>query len=34
MHTVDILPVVFVGSIFLYIAYKVVSEYISARRVI
>ena len=34
MHTVDMLPVVFVGSIFLYIVYKVVSEYISARRVI
>jgi len=34
MHTVDMLPVVFVGSIFLYIAHKVLSEYLAARRVI
>jgi len=34
MHTVDMLPVVFVGGVFLYIAYKIASEFISARRVI
>ena len=32
MHTVDIIPIVFVGGIFLYIAYKIASEFISARR--
>lgn len=34
MHTVDMLPVVFVGGVFLYIAYKIASDFISARRVI
>ena len=34
MHTVDMLPVIFVGGIFLYIAYKIASEFFSARRVI
>ena len=33
MHTVDMLPIVFVGGIFLYIAYKITAEFISARRV-
>ena len=33
MHTVDLLPIVFVGGIFLYIAYKIASEFLSARRV-
>ena len=32
MHTVDMLPIVFVGGIFLYIAYKIASEFLSARR--
>ena len=32
MHTVDMLPVVFVGGVFLYIAYKIASDFISARR--
>ena len=32
MHTVDMLPVVFVCGIFLYIAYKIASEFLSARR--
>lgn len=32
MHTVDMLPIVFVGGIFLYIAYKIGSEVLSARR--
>ena len=32
MHTVDMLPVVFVGGIFLFLAYKIASEFLSARR--
>lgn len=32
MHTVDMLPIAFVGGIFLYIAYKICSEFLSARR--
>ncbi len=32
MHAVDMLPIVFVGGIFLYIAYKIASEFLSARR--
>ena len=32
MHTVDMLPIVFVAVIFLYIAYKIVSEFLFARR--
>lgn len=34
MHTVDLLPLVFVGGIFLFIAYKITAEFISARRII
>ena len=33
MHTVDMFPIVFVGGLFLYIAYKIASEFLSARRV-
>ena len=32
MHTVDMLPIVFVGGIFLFLAYKIASEFLSARR--
>ena len=32
MHTVDLLPVFIVGAVFLYIAYKIASEFFSARR--
>ena len=32
MHTVDLLPVVFVGGVFLFVAYKIASEIFSARR--
>ncbi len=32
MHTVDILPVVFVGGIFLFLAYKITTAFLSARR--
>ena len=32
MHTVDILPVVFVGTIFLFLAYKIATDFLSARR--
>ena len=32
MHTVDLLPVLFVGGIFLFVAYKITSEFILARR--
>jgi hypothetical protein len=32
MHTVDMLPIVLVGGTFLYIAYKIVSEFLTARR--
>jgi len=34
MHTVDMLPVVFVGGIFLFLAYKIASEFLSARRAV
>ena len=33
MHVVDMLPIVFVGGIFLFLAYKIASEFLSARRV-
>ncbi len=32
MHTVDMLPIVFVGGIFLFIAYKIASDILTARR--
>ncbi len=32
MPAVDILPIVFVGGVFLYIAWKMTSEFISTRR--
>ena len=32
MHTVDLLPVVFVGGIFMFLAYKIASDFLSARR--
>ena len=32
MHTVDILPVVFVGAVFLFLAYKIATDFLSARR--
>lgn len=34
MHTIDMLPVVFVGGIFLFLAYKIASEFLSARRAV
>ena len=33
MQTVDMLPIVFVGGIFLFLAYKIASEILSARRI-
>ncbi len=32
MHTLDFLPLIFVGGIFLFIGFKIANEYISARR--
>ena len=32
MHTVDMLPIAFIGGIFLFLAYKIASEFLSARR--
>lgn len=32
MHTVDLLPVLFVGGIFLFFAYKIAADFLSARR--
>ena len=32
MHTVDTLPVLFVAGVFLYVSYKIASEFLSARR--
>lgn len=33
MHVVDMLPIVFVGGVFLFLTYKIASEFLSARRV-
>jgi len=32
MHTVDMLPIVFVGGIFLFLVYKITTEFLSSRR--
>lgn|GEM_PF-2454138 len=33
MQTVDLLPVIFVGGVFLFLTYKIFAEYISAHRI-
>ena len=33
MSTVDLLPMIFVGGVFLFLTYKIIAEYISAHRI-
>jgi hypothetical protein len=33
MHTVDLLPIIFVGGVFLFLTYKIVAEYVTVHRI-
>ena len=33
MSTVDLVPIIFVGGVFLFLTYKIIAEYDSAHRI-
>ena len=33
MSAVDLVPIIFVGGVFLFLTYKIIAEYVSAHRI-